>query len=93
MSLTTLSNAAATDEMRYEVLKKIGIKIKDFRKLTPAAKNDLLFKAMFEDMGSTTVNNNQPTFQRTVIVQESFTTSPSAMEVDLITSNKKRKRN
>ena len=88
MNLTTLSNACATDEMRYEVLKKIGVSIKDFRKLTPAAKNDLLFKAMYEMISNT--NAVTPTFQRTVIIQESYTTS--AMDVDIVVSNKKRKR-
>ena len=91
MSLTTLSNACATDEMRYEVLKKIGVSIKDFRKLTPAAKNDLLFKAMYEMISKNTAAN-LPTFQRTVIMQESYIASPSAMDVDIIVSNKKRKR-
>ena len=90
MSLTTLSNANATEEMRYEVLKKIGVSIKDFRKLTYAARNDLLFRAMYEMTSNTTAAT--PTFQRTVIIQESYTTTPSAMDVDIIVSNKKRKR-
>jgi hypothetical protein len=88
MSLTTLSNASATDEMRYEVLKKIGVSIKEFRKFTPAARNDILFKAMYEMISNT--NAVTPTFQRTVIMQESYTTS--AMDLDIVVSNNKRKR-
>jgi hypothetical protein len=106
MSLTTLSNASATDEMRYEVLKKIGVPIKKFRQLTPAAKNDLLFKAMYDDIGINTPQVvNQPVFQRTMTNIHQVVNQPvfqrtmivhesyTTMDVDDKMPNKKRKRN
>ena len=93
MMLTRLATPQATEEMKYEVLKAIGVTVKEFRKLTYAEKNDLFFKCIYDQLNPPSTVTK--VMQRSVVIEERVYDCVSVMDVDTSyggTENKKRKR-